>query len=58
MTAKRDAPERQQQPATEPESRDQQRQTVRDAERYMAGTLSENTLVSRIRERLTDIPDA
>ena len=58
MTADRDAPERQQQPAPEPESRDQQRQTVRDAERYMAGTLSENTLVTRIRERLTDIPDA
>lgn len=57
MTTQRKASE-QQQPATQPESREQQRQTVRDAERYMAGTLSENTLVTRIKERLADIPDA
>jgi len=58
MTADRDAAEQQQQSTTEPESREQQRRTVRDAERFMAGTLSENTLVTRIRERLTGIPDA
>ena len=57
MTTQRKASE-QQQPATQPESREQQRQTVRDAERYMAGNLSENTLVARIKERLADIPDA
>ena len=57
MTTQRKASE-QQQPATQPESCEQQRQTVRDAERYMAGTLSENTLVTRIKERLADIPDA
>ena len=57
MTTQRKASE-QQQPATQPESREQQRQTVRDAERYMAGNLSENTLVTRIKERLADIPDA
>ena len=64
MTADRDASEQrqqqqlQQQPPREPESPEQQRQTVRDAERYMAGALSENTLVARIQERLADILDA